>query len=689
MPKLTINGHEIEVPQGMSVLQACEQLGIEVPRFCYHDKLSVPANCRMCLVEIEKTPKPVASCAMPCNDGMVVHTDSAMVTKARKGVMEMLLVNHPLDCPICDQGGECDLQDQAMGYGFDRSRYQEMKRAVKDKDLGPLVKTVMTRCIHCTRCVRFADEIAGTPELGAVFRGEHMEIDTFTGKPLTTELSGNLIDICPVGALTSKPGAFSARPWEYQKTESVDVLDAVGSNIRVDARGGQVMRILPRMNEDVNEEWINDKTRFACDGLARQRLDQPYVRRDGKLRPATWLEAFEAIANVVSSTSPGHIAAIAGDLADCESMFALKSLMQSIGSPNIDCRQDGVDYDVSHRAYYTMNSGIVGIEQADAILLIGTNPRLEASLVNARIRKRWLRGGCRVGLIGASADLTYPYQHIGTSPKDLLALKDGTHSFAVTLKNAMKPMLILGAGAFGRMDALAIQSAVRAIAEQFNMIQPEWNGFNVLQRVASRVGGLDIGFVPQTNGLATHDVLKAAEQGKMDLVWLLGADEIDMKRLGKTFVVYQGHHGDAGAHRADVILPGAAYTEKNAIYVNTEGRPQLGQQAVFPPGDAKQDWAIIRAFSDTIRKTLPFNSLAELRGKMFEAVPALANIGKLTAASPMPKLSKPADFAALSGTPFAQVIANFYMTDPITRASETMAKCTAEILPNRMPEAAE
>ncbi len=417
MPKLTINGNELEVAPGTSVLQACEQLGYEIPRFCYHDRLSVPANCRMCLVEIEKTPKPVASCAMPCSDGMAVHTDTPMVHKARKGVMEMLLINHPLDCPICDQGGECDLQDQAMGYGFDRSRYEENKRAVKDKELGPLVKTVMTRCIHCTRCIRFAEEIGGAPELGAVNRGEYMEVTNLNGKPLTSELSGNLIDICPVGALTNKPLAFEVRSWEFQKTESVDVMDAVGCNIRIDARGNEVMRILPRLNEDVNEEWINDKTRFACDGLMRQRLDRPYVRRDGKLQPATWGEAFEAIAARLRETSPGRVAAIAGDLADCESMFALKLLMQSLGSPNTDCRQDGAEYDVSTRAAYIMNSGIEGIDQADAILLIGTNPRHEGTLVNARIRKRWLRGGMRVGMIGAAVDLGYPYRHLGNTPQ--------------------------------------------------------------------------------------------------------------------------------------------------------------------------------------------------------------------------------------------------------------------------------
>ncbi|MGE3622392.1 MAG: NADH-quinone oxidoreductase subunit NuoG [Bdellovibrionales bacterium] len=685
MPKLTINGIELEVAPGTSVLQACEQLGIEVPRFCYHDRLSVPANCRMCLVEVEKTPKPVASCALPCGDGMNVHTDSPMVHKARKGVMEMLLINHPLDCPICDQGGECDLQDQAMAYGFDRSRYAEMKRAVKDKDLGPLVETHMTRCIHCTRCVRFMDEIAGTPEMGGLFRSENMEIGTYTMQPLSSELSGNIIDLCPVGALTNKPLAFEYRSWEFLKTESVDVLDAVGSNIRVDARGNEVMRILPRLNEDVNEEWINDKTRFACDGLMRQRLDRPYVRRDGKLQPAGWSDAFAAIAAQLKDTPPSRVAAIAGDLADCESLFALKQLMQAVGSPNMDCRQDGAEYDVSTRAAYVMNSGIAGIEESDAILLIGTDPRHEAALVNARIRKRWLRGGMRVGLIGAAVDLGYPYRHIGNSPQAIRNLIAGGHDFANILKAAKRPMILLGAGALRRPDGPAIHAAARELAEAFNMIQSDWNGFNVLQLAASRVGGLDLGFLPSANGLGANGILAAAESGKMQVVYLLGADEIDMKRLGKAFIIYQGHHGDAGAHRADVILPGAAYTEKDAIYVNTEGRPQLARRAVFAPGEAREDWTILRALSDVLGKTLPFNTLAELRTKMIAASPVLGHPGEVTRAEWVP-FGKTGELAV---KPFVPEIENFYMTDPISRASVNMANCTKEILPLRHAEAAE
>ena len=676
MPKLTINGMDVEVAQGSSVLQACEQLGLEIPRFCYHDKLSVAGSCRMCLVEVEKAPKPVASCAMPVSEGMVVHTDTPLVQKARAGVLELTLINHPLDCPVCDQGGECDLQDLSVAYGRDRSRYTEPKRLVKEKNLGPLVKTAMTRCIHCTRCIRFLDEIAGTPELGAVFRGEDMEIDTFTGKPLSSELSGNIVDICPVGALTNKPYAFQARPWELQKTESVDVLDAVGCNIRVDTRGNEVMRILPRLNEDINEEWINDKTRYACDGLKRQRLDQPYVRENGKLRPASWDEAFTTIVGHIKRVGGDRVSAIAGDLADVEALFALKQLMLAIGSPHFDCRQDGADYDISTRAAYIMNSGIAGIEQAEALLLLGTNPRHEGTLVNARIRKRWRQGGLRVGLLGAKADLTYPYDFIGASPAAIHDVMNGTHAFAKSLSDAKNPMILVGAGALARPDGAAIHSAARALAKKFGMVREDWNGFNVLQTAASRTGGLDLGFVPQTGGLGTRGILHAARAGKIEVVYLLGADEIDMTQLGKAFVIYQGHHGDKGAHRADVILPGAAYTEKDALYVNTEGRPQRGKQAVFPPGEAREDWKIIRALSESLGKTLPFDTLTQLRAKLVEACPTMGDIGRCAKAE-WKVFGKEGN---LSTQPFTPTITNFYMTDPISRASKTMAACVEEIL---------
>ncbi|MBL8837143.1 MAG: NADH-quinone oxidoreductase subunit G [Alphaproteobacteria bacterium] len=676
MPKLTINGQAVEVPPGATVLQACESAGVEVPRFCYHERLSIAGNCRMCLVEQEKAPKPIASCAMPAADGMVIHTDSPMARKARKGVMEFLLINHPLDCPICDQGGECDLQDQAMAYGFDRGRYDENKRAVPDKDFGPLVKTSMNRCIHCTRCIRFITEVAGIEELGATFRGEHMEVTTYVEKALSSELSGNIIDLCPVGALTSKPYAFSARPWELRKVESVDVLDAVGAAIRVDVRGGEVLRVLPRLNEAVNEEWLADKSRFACDGLRRQRLDRPYVRRDGKLQPATWPEALAAVAARLDGVQADRIAALAGDLACVESMVALKDLFAAIGSGNIDCRQDGAALDPRTRASYVFNTTIAGIEQADACLLIGTNPRWEAPVLNARLRKRFLAGGFRVALIGQQTDLTYRYDYLGAGPQTLADLASGKLAFGDLLRLAKRPMLILGQGALARPDGAAILALAREVAEKFNMVREDWNGFNVLHTAAARVGGMDAGFVPGHGGRGTAEILQGAQNGTVEFVYLLGADEIDPDLLGKAFVVYQGHHGDEGAHRADVVLPGAAYTEKNATYVNTEGRPQQARLAVFPPGEAREDWKIIRALSEAMGKRLPYDNLAQLRRRMESVNPIFAAPGQVAPVS----WGAFGTSGPVQAAPFATLVSNYYMTDPISRASETMAKCTATFI---------
>ncbi len=672
MPKLTIDGKEIEVPAGITVLQACELAGAEIPRFCYHERLSVAGNCRMCLVEMEKSPKPIASCAMPVGDGMVIKTDTPTVKKARNGVMEFLLINHPLDCPICDQGGECDLQDQAMAYGFDRSRYRENKRAVEDKDFGPLVKTEMTRCIHCTRCIRFSTEVAGVDELGATGRGEHMEVTTYVQKTLSSELSANIIDLCPVGALTSKPYAFMARPWELKKTESIDVMDAVGSAIRVDTRGNEVMRVLPRLNEAVNEEWISDKTRFACDGLKRQRLDRPYVRRDGKLQPASWEEAFAAIARRVQGVAGHRMAAIAGDLADVEAMFALKELMAALGSPNIDCRQDGAMIDPRQRAGYLFNTGIAGIDQADAILIVGSNPRLEAPIINARIRKRFLQGGVKIGVIGPKLDLTYKYEHLGAGPQTLAEIADGRHKFAEVLKAAKNPMLILGAGALRRPDGAAIHNLAQRAAQACGLVREGWNGFNLLHLAAGRAGGLEVGFVPSAGGRDVAGILAGAGKGEIEVVYLLGADEIDMSKLGKAFVIYQGHHGDAGAHRADVVLPGAAYTEKSATYVNTEGRVQRTTLAAFPPGDAREDWTIIRALSDVLGRRLPFDSISQLQRRLFAAIPRFQELDTVQPAT-WAEFGQPGNIDA---APFAMPITNFYMTDPISRASETMAQCT-------------
>lgn len=674
MPKLTIDGQEVDVDAGLTVLQACEQVGIEIPRFCYHERLSIAGNCRMCLVALERAPKPVASCAMPVADGMVVHTNTPEVQKMRKGVMEFLLINHPLDCPICDQGGECDLQDQAMGYGLDHSRYTENKRAVEDKEMGPLIKTIMTRCIHCTRCVRFTTEVAGVTDMGMLFRGEHAEITTYLEKALDSEMSGNVIDLCPVGALTSKPYAFVARPWELKKTETVDALDAVGSNIRVDARGAEVMRVLPRLNEDVNEEWISDKTRFACDGLRRQRLDRPYVRRDGKLQPASWDEAFAEIKSKLTGLKGTEIAAIAGDMADCESMISLKSLMAGLGSPHMDCRQDGAQTDPSVRAGYVFNTTIAGIESADALLIVGANPRFEAAVLNTRIRKRFLMGNFPIGVIGEATDLRYDYEHLGTGPDALKAVLDGTSPFAETLKSANRPMIIIGQGAVTRADGAAIQAMAHDIAEKYEMIDKSsgWNGFNMLHTAASRVGGLDLGFVPAEGGFATNEIIQAAGKGDIKAVYLLGADEIDTTALGDAFVVYQGHHGDVGAHRADVILPGAAYTEKNATWVNTEGRVQLGRIAAFPPGDAREDWTIIRALSGALEKPIACNDLRAVRGMLVDANASFMNIDTCASTT-----WKPFGIAGdVTDAPFHSPVENFYMTDPISRASETMAKCT-------------
>ena len=675
MPKLTIDGQEVEVPPGLTLLQACESLGIEIPRFCYHERLSIAGNCRMCLVQMQGSPKPVASCAMPAADNMVIKTNTPEVQKMRRGVMEFLLINHPLDCPICDQGGECDLQDQALAYGFDRGRFAENKRAVKDKYMGPLIKTIMTRCIHCTRCIRFAREIAGVPELGATGRGEQMEVGTYVEKALTSELSGNLIDVCPVGALTSKPYAFAARPWELTKTESIDVMDAVGCNIRIDSRGNEVLRVLPRLNEDINEEWISDKTRFACDGLRRQRLDRPYVRRDGRLRPATWDEAFAAIAARIEGVDGARIGAIAGDLADCEAMVLVKDLLAALGSANLDCRQDGAALPAGPRAAYLFNTTIAGLEEVDRLLLIGTNPRLEAPLVNARVRKRWRSGRLAVGLLGPACDLSYPYTHLGDDPRALEAIARGEHPFAGELKAATRPALIVGQGALRRPDGAAILAQARAIAENCGLIRPAdgWNGFNVLHTAAARAGGLDLGFVPGAGGLDVAGMLAAAEAGSLDVVYLLGADEIDMARLGKAFVIYQGHHGDAGAARADVILPGAAYTEKSATFVNTEGRVQRTQRACDPPGEARADWKIVRALSDRLGRPLPVASLACVQARLAAVNPLFATLDRVEAA-PWAAFGTP---GPIDSAPLTAAIDSFYLTNPICRASVTMAECTA------------
>ena len=668
---LTINKNTIEVLSGTSVLQACEQLGIEIPRFCFHDRLPVSGNCRMCLVEMERSAKPIASCAMPCTEGMVIFTNTPKVKKAREGVMEFLLINHPLDCPICDQAGECDLQDQAIAYGIN-GRYRENKRAVPKKEFGPLIETAMTRCIHCTRCIRFHEEIAGVFELGALGRGEDTEIDTYIEHAIHSELSGNLTDICPVGALTAKPYSFTARPWELRKTESIDVLDAVGSNIRIDIRGGEVMRILPKLHEDINEEWISDKTRFAYDGLKYQRLDRPYVRKKGRLQPVSWKEAFEEIKHTLSGLSGESVAALAGDLCDAESMIALKDLLMSLGSPHMDCRQDQGLYDTTIRSSYIFNTSIAQIESADVLLLIGTNPRYEAPMINARIYKCFRRGLLRVGFVGPHIELNYPYIHLGAGPYTVTALAQGDHEFCEVLRKARNPMMIVGMGALARPDGMVLQKVLRDIAQSFGFIREDWNGFNVLHTAAARVGGLDIDFLPQEHGYHTSNILKYAKEGSIKALYLLGADEIDISSLKSTFLIYQGHHGDRSAKHADVILPGAAYTEKYGTYVNTEGRPQRAKRAVFPPGQAREDWTIIRALSEVLGYPLPYNTLGEIRKRLCDVNPIFAHIGHIV---PSPW----GDFGQsgkLESIPFILPTENFYQTDSISRASITMEKCT-------------
>ncbi|KOF22225.1 NADH dehydrogenase [Ensifer adhaerens] len=682
MAKLKVDGKEIEVPDHFTLLQACEEAGAEVPRFCFHERLSVAGNCRMCLIEVKGgPPKPAASCAMgvrdlrpgPNGETPEVFTTTPMVKKAREGVMEFLLINHPLDCPICDQGGECDLQDQAMAFGIDSSRYQENKRAVEDKYIGPLVKTVMNRCIHCTRCVRFTTEVAGIAELGLIGRGEDAEITTYLEQAMTSELQGNVVDLCPVGALTSKPFAFTARPWELNKTESIDVMDALGSAIRVDTRGREVMRIMPRVNEDINEEWISDKSRFIWDGLKTQRLDRPYVKKDGRLQAASWGEAFQAVKAAVAATSGDKIGAIAGDLASVEEMYALKELLASLGSENIDCRQDGAALDPSlGRASYIFNPTIQGIESADALLIIGSNPRFEASVLNARIRKRYRMGNFPIAVIGEQGELRYEYEYLGAGTDTLAELVSGKGKFAATLTKAQRPMIIIGQGAVAGEGGAAVLAAAAKLAGAVGAVTADWNGFAVLHTAASRVGGLDLGFVPGKNGKTAAEMVSAS-----DVLFLLGADEIDLAGRKSGFTVYIGSHGDNGAHAADVILPAATYTEKSGTWVNTEGRVQIGNRAGFAPGDAREDWAIIRALSDVLGKKLPFDSLGELRSKLYAVHPHFADVDAIAVGSGDEIAALAQKAGEMGKSVFASPVKDFYLTNPIARASAVMAECSA------------
>jgi NADH-quinone oxidoreductase subunit G len=669
MPKVTVDGQEIDVPEGATVLQACELAGKEIPRFCYHERLSIAGNCRMCLVEVKPgPPKPQASCALPATDGQEIRTDSEMVKTAREGVMEFLLINHPLDCPICDQGGECDLQDQSVAYGRGATRYDENKRAVTEKYMGPLIKTVMTRCIHCTRCVRFSEEIAGVDEIGALGRGEDMQITTYLEQAAEHELSANVIDLCPVGALTSRPYAFEARPWELKKTLSIDVSDAVGANIRLDSRGREVMRALPRINDDVNEEWISDKARYQVDGLSKRRLDKVFMRKRGKLQPASWDEAFKAIAKAKPASS---IAAIAGDMVDCETMFAAKTLLKACGSSLIEGRQTGMDYDVSNLAAVNFNSTFAGIETADAILIVGSHIRWEAPLVNVRIRKA-VKRGAQVFVVGSFWDTTYPAHFLGD---ELSVLGDVPQEIADVFAKAERPAIIMGGAALAK-GALG---AGLAFADRFGLVKDGWNGFNVLHFSAARMGGLMLGFAQQ-GGMA--DIAQA----KPKVVISLGADEMDFEPYADSLKVYIGHHGDKGAHAADIILPGASYAEKDGTYVNTEGRVQFAEKALFAPGDAREDWTILRALADALKVEVGFDSFAELQAAMVREVPALGEEG-LAAYGDLPKADAGAQAeGTISGYP----ILDFYLTNPIARASAVMQQCSSELLGGgELAEAAE
>jgi NADH-quinone oxidoreductase subunit G len=681
MPKIKIDGVEGEFENGTTLLQACEQMGAEVPRFCYHDRLSIAGNCRMCLVEVKGgPPKPQASCAMSVNDlrpgpngeAPEVFTNTPMVKKAREGVMEFLLINHPLDCPVCDQGGECDLQDQAMAYGKPSNRFHENKRAVEDKDFGPLVKTEMTRCIQCTRCVRFTTEVAGITDMGLTGRGEDVEITTYLDQIITSELQGNIIDLCPVGALTSKPYEFKARPWELRKTESIDVMDAVGSNIRVDSRGREVLRILPRTHENVNEEWISDKTRFVWDGLKTQRLDQPYVREMGKLRPASWAEALSVVVRKLKAAKPERVGFLVGDLVSAEEAFSIKAFASKLGSNNVDCRVDGSPLgEHGGRAGYIFNSTIAGIEEADAIMLIGCNPRLEAPVLNARIRKRLSKGGVTIGVIGERADLTYDYAYLGAGAESLAKLAE--HAPA----KAQKPMFIIGQGALARADGAAILALSAKAAASIEVVKDGWNGFNILHTAAGRVGALDVCALPGDGGLNTNEMIAAAGKGEMDVMFLAGADEIDTNALGKSFVVYMGTHGDAGAHRADVILPGAAYTEKSATFVNTEGRPQMTARATFPPGEARDDWSIVSGLAKQMDLNLGWTTLEGLRAAMYAIAPQLAKLDYIHTADAAALSELGAGEGATLKDAFTSPVKDFYFTNPIARASKIMADCSA------------
>jgi len=663
MPKIIVNDKEIEFEEGMTVLQACELAGAEIPRFCYHERLSIAGNCRMCLVEMEKSPKPIASCAMPATDGMKIRTNTPFVDKARKGVMEFLLANHPLDCPVCDQGGECDLQDQSLFYGLDNSRYTENKRQVKEKYMGPLIKTQMTRCIHCTRCIRFATEVAGIPELGAIGRGEDMEITTYLEKSMESELSANVIDLCPVGALTSKPYAFEARPWELKKTETIDVMDAVGSNIRVDTYGWEVKRVLPRINEDINEEWISDKTRYACDGLLKQRLDVPYIRENNKLTKTSWDNVYKILINKFKNFQPSQMAGIVGDLADLEMVYSFKDFFEkSLGSTNVECRQERIYINPQERMNYIFNSSISGIDESDLIILIGTNPRLEATIVNARIRKAYIKNKVEIFSLGDPGDLTYPYKCIGSNTKVIKEIVSNSHEISEKIKKSKKPIFILGESALQGKAGEYVFETTKDFLFKNNFIRKDWNALNILSQQASRVGSIDLNLL-STNKRDNFVFFDKLDNDDFKLIYLLGADNINFDKKDK-FIIYQGSHGDKGAEIADIILPGAAYTEKNGLFVNLEGKLQNAYKASYPPGEAYEDWVIFKNLAKKMKKPLPYDSAQQLREFINKDIKSKIDSTSI-------KINK-IDFleSNISIKPI-----DYYYTNPIARSSKVMNEC--------------
>ena len=676
MPLITIDNQEIEFEDGMTVMQACELAGVEIPRFCYHDRLSIAGNCRMCLVEMDKSPKPIASCAMPATEGMKIKTNTDSIKRARKGIMEFLLINHPLDCPICDQGGECDLQDQALHYGLDRSRYEENKRAVKNKYMGPLVGTIMTRCIHCTRCVRFSTEIAGVDDLGLLGRGENAEITTYLEKAIESELSGNVIDLCPVGALTSKPYAFKARPWELNKTESVDIFDAMGSSIRIDTLGKKTLRVLPRLNEEINEEWISDKSRFAIDGLSKERIDIPYIKRNGKLISTEWDEVLNRITQEISKHGKENTLALSGKFTDIETLFATKYFVQSLGSNFFDCRYDNAQFIENQRSSYLFNSSIQEIDNAEVILLVGTNPRWEASVLNARIRKSYINNDCKIGLIGKKIDLTYEYSHLSDNIEHLNDLLNDRSPFSELLKNSKKSLMIIGNSAINFRDGKEVLNVCSEIAKKYNISTNNFNGFNVLQQDISKAGAIDIGFYNNDFAQDFDQKIKNHISKFNPVVFLLSCDEINHSILEGAFIVYLGHHGDVLAQLANVVLPTPAYTEKSSTYVNMEGRVLQTTRCYHPLGESKEEWKIFRSLSNNFSQKLRFNNLSELRNEISNLFPVFKEINNLPSSSKL-------DFGSatkIENRVLEYNIKNFYMTDVISRASITMANCSREIL---------